>query len=185
MLVVGLTGGIASGKSSVSGIIAAHHIPIVDADLISREVVAPGTPGLARIIKEFGPEVLQEDGTLDRMKLGQIIFNDDAKREQLNGILHPAIRRAMMLQVAKFWLKGEKICVVDVPLLIEAGLSRFMGRVVVVYWEIQLQRLMKRDGSNREAAIARVNAQLPLADKLDYADHVIDNSGSTQDLEDQ
>ncbi|KAG8865192.1 hypothetical protein FRB96_000082 [Tulasnella sp. 330] len=187
MLVIGLTGGIASGKSSVSKILAAHHIPIVDADLLAREVVAPGTPGLSQIIHEFGGEVLQPDGTLDRAKLGSIIFNDAAKRQKLNAIVHPAVRKAMVTSALRHWLRGEKICVMDVPLLIEAGLWRFMGKVVVVYCsrEIQLQRLMKRDGSSRVDATSRLDSQLPLSDKLKFADQVLDNSGTLQDLEQQ
>jgi len=112
------------------------------------------------------------------------VFTNEAKRKKLNAIVHPAVRKEMIRRVAKCWLSGEKICVVDVPLLIEAGLWRLVGKIVVVYCskEIQLQRLMKRDGCSREAALSRLNAQLPLAEKLDYADHVVDNSGSVQDL---
>ncbi|KAG8972317.1 hypothetical protein FRC05_010159 [Tulasnella sp. 425] len=187
MLVVGLTGGIASGKSSVSRLLAARQIPLIDADIIAREVVAPGTPGLTQIIREFGGDVLQPNGTLDRLKLGQIIFSDEVKRKKLNAIIHPAVRKEMFWRVVRCWMKGEKVCVVDVPLLIEAGLWKFVGKVVVVYCsrEIQLQRLMGRDKFSREDALSRINAQMSLAEKLDFADQVVDNSGSMHDLEQQ
>ncbi|KAG8924365.1 hypothetical protein FRC02_010474 [Tulasnella sp. 418] len=187
MLVVGLTGGIASGKSTVSSLFGAHHIPIVDADILARKVVEPGKPAYSKIVSYFGREVLLPNGNIDRPKLGSIIFNDDAKRKKLNSIVHPAVRKAMAWEVLKFWIRGEKICIVDVPLLIEAGLWQYVGRVIVVYCsrELQLQRLMKRDSSNREAALSRLNSQLALSSKLEYADHVIDNSGSLQDLESQ
>ena len=133
---IGLTGGIATGKSSVSSLLKSHRIPIIDADIIAREVVAPGTPALARIKTRFGPEILLEDGSgaLDRKKLGAIVFNDEAKRKVLNGIVHPAVRKVMMWSVVKYWLRGEAVCVVDVPLLIEGGLWKWVGKVVVVYW---------------------------------------------------
>ncbi|KAJ8590493.1 CoaE-domain-containing protein [Rhizopogon salebrosus TDB-379] len=187
MLVVGLTGGIATGKSSVSSLFKSQHIPIIDADVLAREVVQPGTKGLAQIVKYFGPEVLFPDGTLDRKKLGAIIFNDETKRKKLNSIIHPAVSRAIFWNVFRCWLRGEKLCVVDVPLLIEGGMWKWMGKVVVVYCsaEIQLQRLMSRDGSSIEDASARLNSQLPITQKVEYADIVIDNSGSLQDLEQQ
>ncbi|ETW86285.1 hypothetical protein HETIRDRAFT_309155, partial [Heterobasidion irregulare TC 32-1] len=185
--VVGLTGGIATGKSTVSALLAARAIPVVDADVIAREVVRPGTRVYAQIVAAFGREILQPDGYLDRSKLGALVFADEARRRTLNAIVHPAVRRAMAWQVAKCWLRGERVCVLDVPLLIESGIWLWVGKVVVVYCstEIQLQRLMQRDGSTREAASARLGAQLPIADKLAYADHVLDNSGGPRELEQQ
>jgi dephospho-CoA kinase len=133
--VVGLTGGIATGKSTVSKLLSGvHHIPVVDADILAREAVAPGTSGLSRIVSLFGPSILLPDGTLDRKKLGSIIFNDEARRKQLNAIVHPAVRWRMLIAVLKYWLKGEKACVLDVPLLVEGGLWKWVGIVVVVYW---------------------------------------------------
>lgn len=132
--VVGLTGGIATGKSSVSNLLKAKHIPIIDADILARQVVEPGTSALSKIVSTFGEEILLPDGTLDRKKLGEIIFNDAPKRKQLNGIVHPAVRKAMFWSIVKFWLKGERLCILDVPLLYEGGLDRFVGRVAVVYW---------------------------------------------------
>ncbi|KAH8106955.1 CoaE-domain-containing protein [Cristinia sonorae] len=187
MLVVGLTGGIATGKSTVSNLLKAYNVPIIDADLLARQVVLPGTPALRRIAEVFGQDILLEDGTLNRPKLGSIVFGDESKRKVLNGIVHPAVRRAMFWEMVKYWLKGERVCVMDVPLLIEGGLWKLMGKIIVIYCsaEIQLQRLMKRDNSSRPDASARLNAQIPIADKLQYADIVLDNSGSPQDLESQ
>ncbi|KAI0797445.1 CoaE-domain-containing protein [Abortiporus biennis] len=187
MLVVGLTGGIATGKSTVSNLFKSHNIPIIDADLIAREVVLPGTPTLGKIVKYFGEDILLEDGTLNRPKLGSIIFNDAEKRRVLNGIVHPAVKKAMFWSMLRCWWRGERVCIMDVPLLIESGLWQFVGKIVVVYCspEIQLHRLMNRDGSSRTDASSRLNSQKPIAEKLDYADLVIDNSGSIQDLQDQ
>ncbi|KAI1794716.1 CoaE-domain-containing protein [Ganoderma leucocontextum] len=185
MLVIGLTGGIATGKSTVSTLLRAHHVPIVDADVLARKVVEPGTPALAAIVREFGPDVLLPDGTLDRPKLGRIVFADEAARRTLNGIVHPAVRREMFWSVLRYWWRGERVCVLDVPLLIEGGLWKWVGKVVVVYCsaEIQLQRLMRRDNSTREDASARLSSQLPITEKIKYADIVIDNSGTPQELE--
>lgn len=187
MLVVGLTGGIATGKSTVSALLKASGIPVVDADILAREAVAPGTRALSQITDFFGAEVIQPDGTLDRKKLGTIVFNDPIKLSKLNSIVHPAVRRAMLWNILKYWVRGQRICIVDVPLLIEGGLWKWMGRVVVVYCsaELQLQRLMARDNSTLVDASARLQAQLPISSKIPYADVVIDNSGTVSDLEDQ
>ncbi|KAJ1307978.1 hypothetical protein OPQ81_002053 [Rhizoctonia solani] len=188
MLIVGLTGGIASGKSTVSSLLRSHGIPVIDADLLAREVVEPGTRGHAAICATFGTGILKEGSQeIDRKKLGEIIFNDEYKRKQLNAIVHPAVRKAMFSSVIRCWLRGERVCVLDVPLLVETGMWKQMGKVVVVYIskELQMQRLMRRDSSDRAAAQSRVSSQLPLASKLEYADIVIDNSGSIADTERQ
>ncbi|GJJ12065.1 hypothetical protein Clacol_006306 [Clathrus columnatus] len=187
MLVVGLTGGIATGKSTVSGILKSHNITVIDADILAREVVQPGTRGLRKIVTEFGPEILNSDGSLNRTKLGDIIFNNELKRKKLNAIIHPAVRYAMFWGVFRSWLRGDKICILDVPLLIEVGLWKWMGWVVVVYCseEVQLRRLMKRDGSKEESARARLESQMPILNKLPYADYVVDNSGTIKELDDQ
>ncbi|KAJ8082086.1 Dephospho-CoA kinase cab5 [Marasmius tenuissimus] len=188
MIVIGLTGGIATGKSTVSSLLQSkYNIPVVDADLLAREVVEPGTPALRRIVKTFGSEVLLTDGSgaLDRKKLGSIIFNDEKKRKQLNAIVHPAVRWGMFWGVVKCWLRGERICVLDVPLLIESKLWRYVWGVLLVYLpqETQLQRLMSRDKSSEQDAMSRINSQLPLQQKLDYADYVIQNDGTLEELE--
>lgn len=135
MLVVGLTGGIASGKSTVSKLLQSHELPLIDLDIIARQIVEPGSPTLAKLVKVFGEDIVKpEDGTLDRPKLGGIIFNDEAQRKRLNAIMHPAIRRRLAWLLVMNWLKGERLTVVDAPLLIEAGLWKFAGKIVVVYW---------------------------------------------------
>ncbi|KAJ7669441.1 dephospho-CoA kinase-domain-containing protein [Mycena polygramma] len=185
MLVVGLTGGISTGKSSVSNLLKKKQIKVIDADVIAREVVEPGTPALAKITTYFGPEILRSDGTLDRKKLGSVIFCDEAKRRKLDSIVHSAVQRAMLWEILKHWISGRNYVVVDVPLLIESGLWKWVGMVVVVYCsaEVQLQRLMQRDASSREEASARLSSQRAITEKLQYADRIIDNSGSPEDLE--
>ncbi|KAG8217958.1 P-loop containing nucleoside triphosphate hydrolase protein [Butyriboletus roseoflavus] len=205
MLVVGLTGGIATGKSTVAALLASHDIPIIDADLIARQVVEPGTRGHKQIVKAFGKSVLSPSSVnmsrsgsgvdsderdwytrpIDRKKLGRIIFNDEKQRKLLNGIVHPAVTQAILWGILKAWLRGEKIVVVDVPLLIEGGLWKWMGRVIVVYCspELQHQRLMSRDKSTRADASSRLNSQLSITSKVSYADLVVDNSGSLTDLD--
>ncbi|KAB5591498.1 hypothetical protein CTheo_5055 [Ceratobasidium theobromae] len=188
MLIVGLTGGIGSGKSTVSSLLAAHGLPIIDADLLARQVVEPGTSAHAAICSTFGNGILKQGSQeIDRKKLGDIIFNDERKRKQLNAIVHPAVRKAMFWSIVRHWMHGERICVLDVPLLIETGMWKQVGKVVVVYVskELQMQRLMRRDSSDRTSAQARVSSQIPLASKLEYADIVIDNSGSLADTDKQ
>jgi len=150
-------------------------------------VVAPGTRGLTQIVAEFGLGILRDDGTLNRPKLGDIIFNDEIRRKKLNAIIHPAVRRAMLWSVFKCWIRGERLCVLDVPLLIEGGLWKWVGYVVVVFCseQVQLDRLMKRDGSQEEAASARISSQMRIAEKVVYADFVLDNSGTLRDAEER
>ncbi|KAI9574153.1 P-loop containing nucleoside triphosphate hydrolase protein [Boletus coccyginus] len=205
MLVVGLTGGIATGKSTVAALLASHDIPIIDADLIARQVVEPGTRAHKQIAKAFGKGILSPSSVnpthsgpdlnsdeqdwytrpIDRKKLGSIIFNDEKQRKILNRIVHPAVTRAIIWGVLKAWLRGEKVVVVDVPLLIEGGLWKWMGRIIVVYCspELQLQRLMARDKSTRADASSRLNSQISITSKVAHADFVIDNSGSLTDLD--
>lgn len=121
----------------MSELLKAKNIPLIDADVLAREVVLPGTPALWNIVHVFGNDILLPEGSLDRKKLGGIIFTDEGKRKILNGIVHPAVRRAMFLKVLHHWIRGERFCVVDVPLLIEGGLWRYVGKVVVVYWYVQ------------------------------------------------
>ncbi|KAJ3729727.1 CoaE-domain-containing protein [Lentinula raphanica] len=184
MLVIGLTGGIATGKSTVSNLLKERHVPVIDADVLARQVVEPGTSGLAKIVKTFGDNVLLPNRSLDRKALGAIIFKDEQKRKQLNAIVHPAVRRAMLWGVIKCWLAGHRVCVLDVPLLIEGPLWKLVYKVVLVYCppDIQLQRLMLRDNSNKDDALSRLNSQIPIDDKLKYADDRIDNTGGIEEL---
>lgn len=118
----------------MTSLLKARGVPVVDADVLARKVVEPGTRAYSKIVKHFSEDILLPDKTIDRPKLGSIIFNDDSQRKTLNAIVHPAVRYAMLHEILKYWLCGEPICFVDVPLLIEVGLYKWMGKVVVVYW---------------------------------------------------
>lgn len=179
-LLVGLTGGIGTGKSTVAAMLAARGAVVIDADRLAREVVEPGEPTLARIVQEFGPEVLGPDGRLDRKALGALVFADPARRRRLEALTHPPIRArldARLEALARAGFRG--VVVVDAPLLVESGLHRAMDRLVVVTADeaTQLARLMARDGLDRAEALRRIRSQMPLAAKARLADHVIDNSG--------
>lgn len=179
-LLVGLTGGIGTGKSTVAAMLAARGAVVIDADRLAREVVEPGEPTLARIVEEFGPEVLGPDGRLDRKALGALVFADPARRRRLEALTHPPIRArldARLEALARAGFRG--VVVVDAPLLVESGLHRAMDRLVVVTADeaTQLARLMARDGLDRAEALRRIRSQMPLAAKARLADHVIDNSG--------
>ncbi|WP_371068760.1 dephospho-CoA kinase [Sediminibacillus sp. JSM 1682029] len=181
-LVIGLTGGIASGKSTIAGFLAEWNIPIIDADIISRQVVEKGETAYERIVDVFGEEVLLSDGNLDRGKLGKLIFRDKEKREQLNDIVHPAVREKMLEQRDAFAAKGEEAVVLDIPLLYESSLTHFVDKVLVVYVdeETQRRRLMNRNGFSEEEATERMTAQMPLDKKAKMADEIIDNNGTIE-----
>jgi dephospho-CoA kinase len=185
-LLVGLTGGIATGKSTVTGMLARPSVRVVDADALAREVVEPGTPAHARIVAEFGKGVLQPDGRLDRARLGEIVFPDPDRRKRLEAITHPAIRARFEQIMADLERQGfDGILIWDAALLVESGGHNKMDKVVVVTTDpaTQLARLMARDGSTEEAARARTASQMPLAVKARVADYVIDNSGSREETE--
>ncbi|XP_064779758.1 dephospho-CoA kinase domain-containing protein isoform X2 [Oncorhynchus masou masou] len=140
MFLVGLTGGIASGKSTVSSLLRELGCPIIDADVVARKVVEPHSPAYCRIVKHFGPEILLENGEIDRQKLGQLIFASEDKRRLLNSITHPEIHKAMLKQIFFFFLRGYRYVVLDVPLLFETRrLTRFLNHTVVVYWTVFLK----------------------------------------------
>ncbi|MGW2375128.1 MULTISPECIES: dephospho-CoA kinase [Kitasatospora] len=182
MLKIGLTGGIGAGKSEVSRLFAARGAVIVDSDLIAREVVAPGTDGLAAVVAEFGPQVLREDGTLDRPALGAIVFADPEKLRALNAIVHPLVRaRSAELEAAA---APDAVVVHDVPLLTENGLAPLFDLVVVVDVddEVRLDRLVRLRGMAEEEARARMAAQASRAERLAIADLVIDNGGPLEAL---
>ena len=187
MLRVGLTGGIGSGKSEVSRRLAARGAVILDADVASREVVAPGTPGLARIAEAFGPEVIGPDGALDRERLGGIVFADPAQRERLNAIVHPLVRQWMRAgeRAAAGSGRDGLVVVHDVPLLAEGGRRGDFDLVVVVDVppELQVERLVSQRGMAADQARARMAAQATRQQRLAVADIVIGNSGSLADLD--
>jgi dephospho-CoA kinase len=180
MLKVGLTGSIAVGKSHVLSIFRELGCYAIDADQIAREVVTPDSEGLKLVVENFGNEVLQPDGSLDRQKLGAIVFADEAKRRQLNSILHPLIIAAQDEQIRQIEQSDPKgIVIIDAALMIESGGYQRLDKLIVVYCkpEIQLQRLMRRDGLSRETAESRIAAQMPQDEKKTFADFLIDTSG--------
>jgi dephospho-CoA kinase len=183
MRLIGLTGGIGSGKSTVARLLVERGAALVDADLLAREVVEPGTPALAEIGAEFGPGVIRPDGTLDRPALGAVVFGDEARRLRLNAITHPRVGALMQERIAAALASDAPLVVVDVPLLFEgARQSQFEG--VLLVWvppAMQLQRLVERDGMSEDEARRRVAAQMPIDDKRAMAAWVIDNSGSVAD----
>jgi dephospho-CoA kinase len=189
MLRVGLTGGIGSGKSEVSRRLAALGAVVVDADEGARAVVEPGTPGLDLIVETFGPGVLRADGTLDRAKVGEIVFGDDEARDRLNAIVHPLVHEWMLAEEAVIVrASGDDVVVVhDIPLLAEGGEERSaefdLIIVVDVPPELQVVRLAETRGMTAEQARARMAAQASRAERLAIADIVIDNSGTLADLE--
>ncbi|MDN8589976.1 dephospho-CoA kinase [Paenibacillus sp. 11B] len=185
---IGLTGGIATGKSSVSAFLASKGALLIDADVIAREVMMPGHPVLAAAVQRFGQAILNEDGTLDRKKLGSIVFQDPEERKALEAITHPAIRKEMRERAAMYELEhADKLVVSDIPLLYESGLEEGFEEVMVVYVprSVQRERLMSRDAMTVEQADARINVQMDIEDKKQRADVVIDNSGLWSETEQQ
>lgn len=179
MLRVGLTGSIAVGKSYVSTVLVELGCHMIDADQVARNVVEPGTAGLRAVVEAFGAEVLNEDGTLDRSRLGAIVFGDAEKRVQLNAILHPLIISSQDEQVRCIEAQDPLgIVVVDAALMIESGSYRRFDKLVVVHCrpDVQLERLVKRDKLSHEEAARRIAAQMPQEEKMRYADYLIDTS---------
>lgn len=179
-LLVGVTGGIATGKSTVSALLRALGCVIIDADVLAREVVAAGEPAHAEIVAEFGPGVLQADGTLDRKALGAVVFADPARRARLEAITHPPIRERFARRLGELAeQRFEGVVVLDAALMIESGNYRNMDRLVVVVTDeaTQRARLRARDGIGEEEACRKVASQMPVAEKAKLADYVIDNSG--------
>jgi dephospho-CoA kinase len=179
MLRVGLTGSIAVGKSFVTSIFSGLGCHTLDADETAREVVLPGSPGLDAVAKAFGNEVLNPDGTLNRQRLGELVFADEAKRQQLNGILHPFII-ARQDEIMREWERADPqgIGIIDAALMIESGGYRRFDKLIVVHCrpEVQLERLMLRNNLSLEEAQARINSQMPQEEKQKFADYLIDTS---------
>ncbi|XP_078501262.1 dephospho-CoA kinase domain-containing protein [Lissotriton helveticus] len=183
MFLVGLSGGIASGKSTVVNVLRELGCAIIDADVIARQVIQPNAPAYQKIIQLFGPEVLLEGGEINREKLASIIFSNPEKRQLLNSITHPAIQKVMLKQILMYFFLGYRFVILDIPLLFESNrLTRFMKHTILVYCDpqSQLSRLMKRNNLSQPDAEARILSQLPLDEKRRLADHVIDNSGDRE-----
>ncbi|MRR58299.1 MAG: dephospho-CoA kinase [Deltaproteobacteria bacterium] len=185
MKVVGLTGGIASGKSFVAAILASCGAVVIDADQLAREVVAPGEPAYREIVAVFGEGILLSDGNLDRKALGRIVFSDPAARGVLEKITHPAIAERASLGIDRERRRGARVVFYMVPLLIEAGLTSMVDEIwlVTVDGETQIARLMQRDKSSREEALRKIAAQMALDEKVAFADVIIDNSGDPEATE--
>lgn len=186
-VVIGLTGGIASGKSTVSNMFRNQGIRIIDADKISRDVVEIGEPAYQQIVKTFGQDIILDDQTINREKLGAIIFSNDKNRQQLNEIVHPAVRKEMLKQKQEEKERNAKQVVLDIPLLFESKLTHMVDVTVLVYVDeqTQLKRLMNRNGYSKEEAMMRIQSQLPLKEKVKLADVIINNNGSIEDTEAQ
>ena len=184
MLIIGLTGGVASGKSTVSNVLKEEGAHLIDADRIARELVQPHTPAWHELIKLFGEEILEEDGSIHRKKLAALVFSHPEKRGLLNQLLHPRIREEMQRRMKEIGQRDpEAIVVIDAALLVETGAYREVDRLIVVYCSEaqQIERLQRRDGLSREEAERIVSAQLPLKEKVNVADRVISNEGTIEE----
>ena len=180
---IALTGGIATGKSHVRARFESLGIPTVDSDLIARQVVAPGSPALAAIVERFGPQVLDSDGALDRKRMATIVFSDPGARKALEAIVHPEVRRATDAWFTSLDPGQHPFAIADIPLLYEVNRDRDFESVIVVATrpEIQLRRVMDRDRLSEAEARRRIDAQLPIDDKVERADFVIRTDGSFED----
>lgn len=189
MIVIGLTGGIASGKSTVTALLKEKGAVIIDADKIAREIMSKGEPAWFEVLNYFGDEILNDDRSdIDRKKLASIVFSDKAKLEALNNITHPKIIEEIKKQVEEYKKAGKKIIVIDAALLIEAGLDKIVDEVWVIAAneDVQLQRLMAREKDiTKDEAVKRIKSQMPLAEKLKFADRVIDNNSNIEETKNQ
>lgn len=181
MKLIGLTGGVGSGKSTVAGILGDLGAAIVDADEASHAVYAPGTAGFEAVVREFGPDYVR-DGRVDRARLGRLVFDDEDARRRLNAIVHPLVRDWMAQRTVEAAERGAEVIVQDVPLLYENGLEDVFSSVVLVYTpeEVQLERLVEGRGISQERARAMIAAQMPIEEKRRRAHHVIDNTGTIE-----
>lgn len=179
-MIIGLTGGIASGKSTVASMLRKMGIVIIDADVEARLAVKKGELAYNQIIKVFGHELIMADGEIDRQKLGSIIFHNDQKRLLLNQIVHPEVRKRMSKLKEVAIEKGANLVILDIPLLFESKLTDMVDKTILVYVDrrIQVERLMERNGLSYQEAEARINVQMPLSEKISLADAIIDNNGS-------
>lgn len=178
--VFGLTGGIGSGKSTAAAFFRERGVPVIDADELAREAVAPGSPGLSQVVDAFGPQILAADGGLDRKQLGALVFADAEARKRLNAITHPIVRQLAQERFAALDREGVTLAGYDVPLLFEVGLDAVLRPVVVVVAReaTQLERIATRDGLSEAAARERMAAQMPLSEKQKRADYVLFNNGT-------
>lgn len=186
MLLVGLTGGIGSGKSTVARMLEKRGVVVFDADVLARQAVAPGTPGFEKVVERFGPNVLAPGGGLDREALASIVFADPAARRDLEAIVHPEVRR-MFAEGCEEYRDSDRVVVFSAPLLVETGMHTAFDLLIVVSAPVatQIERLMRDRGMPERAVQARIDAQLPLEAKAEVADVLVDNEGTLEDLERQ
>ena len=182
---LGLTGGIASGKSTADEFFKKRKISIIDSDLIAHRIMEIGQNGYKAVVDYFGNDILHDDQTIDRRKLGAIVFNDREKLKKLNEITHPLVHQEIEQQMVQYRANHEKLVVIDVPLLFESGFESLCNGVLVISItpELQLERLMKRNNFAKKEAIARINNQMPLSEKEKRATYVVTNTGTIDDLE--
>ncbi|MGG0736602.1 dephospho-CoA kinase [Niallia taxi] len=186
-LIIGLTGGIASGKSTISNYLRSLSLPIIDADVEARLAVEKGEAGYSKIVEHFGTEILLEDGSLNRAKLGEIVFRDEKQRAVLNGIVHPEVRNRMNKKQNEAIAEGHMTVILDIPLLFENKLDSTVDKTILVYvdTETQISRLIDRNKLSFEQAKLRIEAQMPLQEKKALADRIIDNNGTVENSQDQ
>ena len=187
MYKIGLTGGIASGKSTVVSMLRGYGAAIIDCDIIARDVVQPGSEGLQAVVRAFGPQALLPDGTMNRAYIGGIVFNDAAKKKELENILFPLIRRDIDRQAAALEEKGARVVFLDMPLLFEVKYHTYVDEVWLVYVDAatQLTRLMARNGYTQKEALARIHSQFPIDEKKSLSQVIIDNTTSLENTETQ
>ena len=185
MRVIGLTGGIASGKTTVSNLFKISGVPVIDADLVARQVVEKGTVGLSALVNRFGEAILNTDGTLNRTELGKRMFSEEAIRSEVNDILQPLIRQEIISRMQAYKDQGKTLIVLDVPLLFEMHYENLCDDIIVVTVsvETQIARMEKRNGYTREEALERIQSQMPLEEKVKQATIVWSNEGTLQELE--
>jgi dephospho-CoA kinase len=188
MKVIGLTGNIGCGKSVVAKMFEELGAKVIDADQIARMIVQPGEPAWKEIIEKFGKDILKDDGTIDRKKLGKIVFEDEGKREELNQITHPRIIGKIRELIEKYRRENQKVVVVEAALIVEkGGLSDIIDELIVVTSdeETQIKRLVEGRGLSKEEAISRIRSQMPVEEKVKHATYVIDNSGNLEETRKQ
>ena len=185
MRVIGLTGGIASGKTTVSNLFKISGVPVIDADLVARQVVEKGTVGLSALVNRFGEAILNTDGTLNRTELGKRMFSEEAIRSEVNDILQPLIRQEITSRIQAYKDQGKALIVLDVPLLFEMHYESLCDDIIVVAVsvETQISRMEKRNGYTRQEALERIKSQMPLEKKVKRATIVWSNEGTLQELE--
>ncbi|WP_147532591.1 dephospho-CoA kinase [Bacillus marasmi] len=186
-VIIGLTGGIASGKSTVSNMLKELGIPVIDADEEARLAVEKGEKAYYEIVEHFGEDILLEDGSIDRPKLGSIIFPNEEKRKILNSIVHPAVRQNMLQKKVQYVAAGHQFVVLDIPLLFESKLTHMVDKILLVFVDkqTQLDRLIARNNFTESEAKSRIASQLPLKEKKQWADDIIDNNGTIEESKQQ